>query len=294
MKSMTGFAQGRFELPGFSCEISFKSLNHRFLDFHFKGNGISQEFERIIKDLIRGAVYRGKIEVTFDMISRDPEMLKVHLNEPVISEVISRVADLKDRHKLDVGFSLDSLLRIPMIFHLDYGFENLDKKTQESVKQSISEVFTKFMDSRSAEGAYTHKELLASIGIIKDNVSLLEQHAEAIENESVETYRQRIERFVKDYVVDEKRILQEAAILAEKNCVAEEINRLQAHIDRLTKLLSDKKVHSKGREADFLTQEMVRETHTIAAKTDSLDIHECVILVRREIEKIKQQVQNVE
>ena len=108
------------------------------------------------------------------------------------------------------------------------------------------------------------------------------------------SYRKKIAKYVKGLPIDEKRIVQEAAISADKTSIAEEINRLRTHTLRLKRLLQDKSIASQGREADFLTQEMQRETHTIAAKTSSLDIHQQILLIRREIEKIRQQVQNIE
>ena len=110
----------------------------------------------------------------------------------------------------------------------------------------------------------------------------------------LEQYRKKLEKFLAEHHFEEKRILMEAAILAEKSCIAEEINRLVTHTQRLRGLLTDDAITIKGREADFLTQEMQRETHTIAAKANSLEIHEIILLIRREIEKIRQQVQNLE
>ncbi len=115
-----------------------------------------------------------------------------------------------------------------------------------------------------------------------------------METEIFSLYKEKIQKILEDVKVDENRVLQEAAILAEKNCINEEIHRLETHTQRLKALLKDKKMEIKGREADFLTQEMQRETHTIASKTDSQEIHSYILETRREIEKIKQQVQNIE
>jgi uncharacterized protein (TIGR00255 family) len=115
-----------------------------------------------------------------------------------------------------------------------------------------------------------------------------------VEEELFTTYRKKIEKFIDGMDIDDRRLLMETAILSEKSSITEEINRLTIHVKRLKNLIEDESVPMKGKEADFLSQELQRETHTIAAKTGSMEIHEHILCSRREIEKIKQQVQNIE
>ena len=154
--------------------------------------------------------------------------------------------------------------------------------------------FDEFLISREEEGQAILKDLQASIEKINNNLAVIEKETDKVEKELFLKFKEKITRYLKDYEIDDKRILQEAAILAEKSCINEEITRLNTHNKRLNELLSDDTIEIKGREADFLAQEMQRETHTIASKTTSLEVHKHVLNIRREIEKIKQQVQNVE
>lgn len=294
MKSMTGFAQERFDFPDFSINVSFKSVNHRFLDFSFKGTGITPASEKLIKEIIKDKLFRGKIEIVFDLFEMDHKNWNIQFNEYLLEEILDRVVHFIKKYKGNLNLSIDPFLKIPMIFHLDYIFENFSDDNIKNIKNSIKKVFNNFLRSRIVEGESILKNLLISNEKIESNLDIIDGEVENLENEIYSNYKEKIKKLLNGIEIDEKRIVHEAAIAAEKSCIAEEINRLSIHNKRLKKLLQSKEVDQKGREADFLLQEMQRETHTIASKINSIDIHKYVILIRREIEKIKQQVQNVE
>jgi uncharacterized protein (TIGR00255 family) len=181
-----------------------------------------------------------------------------------------------------------------MVFHLGHDAERLTEQDQLKIRKAAAKVFAAFLESRRQEGQCILPDLLASIVLIEKYSQGIRVKEKDFEKEVFRSYRDKIAKYVKGLPIDEKRIVQEAAISADKTSIAEEINRLRTHTQRLKRLLQEKGVASQGREADFLTQEMQRETHTIAAKTGSLDIHQQILLIRREIEKIRQQVQNIE
>jgi uncharacterized protein (TIGR00255 family) len=294
MKSMTGFAQGRFDGKDFSLFISFKSYNNRYLETSFKGNGISALSEKIIRDLIKEKLQRGKIEIVFDLFQNNQKNWNIQLNTGLIEEIIGKLMPLKEKFGQDLVISLDGLLKLPMIFHLDYNLDRLGPKDQAEIKKSIASVFADFLASRSQEGVFIGRDLFKSMALIEKHVKNIAVKEKDFEKDMFRNYRKKIAKYVNGMHIDEKRIAQEAAISAEKTSIAEEINRLKTHSQRLKALLKDKKCDTIGREADFLSQEMQRETHTIAAKTNCLDIHQHILVVRREIEKIRQQVQNIE
>ena len=181
-----------------------------------------------------------------------------------------------------------------MVFHLDHDPERLSPRDQAAIRKALAKVFAAFLESRGQEGRCIQRDLLASIAAIDKLIQGIHAREKEFEKDVFRSYRKKIQKFVKGLPIDEKRIVQEAAISADKTSIAEEINRLRTHSQRLKRLLQDKSGATQGREADFLTQEMQRETHTIAAKTGSMDIHQQILLIRREIEKIRQQVQNIE
>jgi uncharacterized protein (TIGR00255 family) len=291
---MTGFAQGRFDFNDFSFSFSIKSLNHKFLEVGFRGTGITPNSEKLIKEIIKEKVFRGKVEIVFNLFERDPLKWNIQFNEFLLDEIMEKMAPFNRRHKFPINLSLDSLMKIPMIFHLDYEFEKMSPASLDMIRKAINQVCDDFVASRAEEGEFIQRSLLESLRQILIFLKEIEAEAEQIENQVFAALQEKIRRFVKEYELDERRIAQEAALSAEKSCIREEIRRLDTHAQRLEALTVDPDLQLKGREADFLSQEMLRETHTIASKTGSLEIHRQILMVRREIEKIRQQVQNVE
>lgn len=291
---MTGFAQRRYEFNNISLSIMFKSLNHRFLDISYKGTGINSTTEKILKDVFKNKVFRGKVEVTFDIFDANQRKCNIQFNDQLSAEIMDVLLHFKKQYKEKISLSMDSLLRIPMIFHLDYQPDNYNQFEKEEINKFIIGVFHDFLQSRQDEGQSILADMMASIEKIENELLVISREAEKMETELFVKFKEKMARFLKDFEMDERRVLQEAAILAEKSCINEEISRLTSHTKRLRDLCLDEVMEIKGREADFLAQEMQRETHTIASKTTSMDVHKCVLNIRREIEKIKQQVQNVE
>jgi uncharacterized protein (TIGR00255 family) len=274
--------------------VSFKSYNNRYLEVNFRGSGISAASEKIIKEMYKDKLQRGKVEIVFDLFQRTPRQWDIKLNTGLLEEIMDKIVPLQEKYGPGLNLALDSLLKLPMIFHLDHDPERLSPKDQLHIKKAIAKVFAAFMENRRQEGLCILKDLLASIILIENYSKGIRASERDFEKEVFRNYREKIEKYVKGLPIDEKRIVQEAAISADKTSIAEEINRLRTHTQRLKRLLQDKSIATQGREADFLTQEMQRETHTIAAKTGSMDIHQQILLIRREIEKIRQQVQNIE
>jgi uncharacterized protein YicC (UPF0701 family) len=264
MNSMTGFAQGRFNFRDFSLFVSFKSYNNRYLEINFKGSGISAASEKMIKEMLKAKLQRGKVEIVFDLFLNNQKNWDVQLNTALLERIITQVMPLQKKFGPGLSLSLDGLLKLPMVFHLDGDLERLGRKVHDS------------------------------LALIESHIRVIGAMEKVFERDMFLNYKKKIARFVKGIPIDEKRIAQEAAISAEKGSIAEEINRLKTHSQRLKSQLSDKAHDTVGREADFLSQEMLRETHTIAAKTSCLDIHQHILIIRREIEKIRQQVQNIE
>jgi uncharacterized protein (TIGR00255 family) len=294
MNSMTGFAQGRFNFRDFSLFVSFKSYNNRYLEINFKGSGISAASEKMIKEMLKAKLQRGKVEIVFDLFLNNQKNWDVQLNTALLERIITQVMPLQKKFGPGLSLSLDGLLKLPMVFHLDGDLERLGRKDQADIKRSLAKVLGNFLESRRQEGEFIGRDLHDSLALIESHIRVIGAMEKVFERDMFLNYKKKIARFVKGIPIDEKRIAQEAAISAEKGSIAEEINRLKTHSQRLKSQLSDKAHDTVGREADFLSQEMLRETHTIAAKTSCLDIHQHILIIRREIEKIRQQVQNIE
>ncbi|MEN8153866.1 MAG: YicC/YloC family endoribonuclease [Acidobacteriota bacterium] len=294
MKSMTGFAQGKVTLDNFSVNITFKSLNHRFLDIYYKGTGMSNETEKIIKEIVRDKIFRGKVEVLVDFYDYSQNNWDIKFNEDLLTNILDKILYFKERYKNELTLSMDSLLKIPMVFRLDQIIDNITKKDLNTLKSSMKKVFKDFLLSREIEGQATSEALYSSIAVIEKEITSVEKNSKDIELELFKKYKEKIKKYINEMDIDEKRIIQESAILAEKSCITEEINRIKTHCSRLKNIIKDKKNDMKGKECDFMSQELLREISTISAKTNSMEVHKYILLIRREVEKIKQQVQNVE
>jgi uncharacterized protein (TIGR00255 family) len=291
---MTGFAEGRFEFDAITLNISFRSWNHRFLEVSLKGSGINPESEKWIKDIMKDRVSRGRIEVSFDLFQQDQSKYAIQLNEPLLTGVLDKLVRLKEQYGEHLSLSMDALLKIPMIFRLEYSAEHFAEKVELEIRGCIEKVFSDFLLSRETEGQAMAAGLLDNCDKIQANLEIIRAHADQVEKELFTKFKEKIAKYLGELEVEERRIVQEAAIMAEKGCINEEIQRLETHVKRFKDLVHDTRLSVKGKEGDFLAQEMIRETHTISAKTTSMDIHEQVMEIRREIEKIKQQVQNIE
>jgi len=290
---MTGFAQGRLDRSDFSLYVSFKSLNHRFLDLNIKGSGVTAGVDKYVRELCKDTVQRGRVDVLVDLFETDPRVWNIQLNEALLRAILDKLMALKATYPDDLSVSLDPLLRLPMVFHVDQKDSEPDDKKMDLIKQTLAKVHRDFLRSRSAEGRSIKEDILVSVRRIEEGVKTLGKEAARIETDLVPRYEEKIRRLLQDRDVDHSRVLQEAAIAAEKSCVTEEINRLRAHGRRLRRLITEK-ASSKGRELDFISQEMQREVHTISAKAGEMSVNELILQVRREIDKIRQQVQNVE
>jgi uncharacterized protein (TIGR00255 family) len=294
MNSMTGYAEGRFQFASRSLFVSFKGLNNRYLEVNFRGTGGTAGVEKLIRDLIKERIFRGKIDITCDIFEQDPQRWNVQLNDVLLAEILDKIMLFKRKYKDQINLNMDGLLKIPMVFHIDTVTEAYSAADIASLQEAVTGVFEQFLQHRASEGRQTMHDVVQSLDVFDGHLAAIGPLSAADEAQQIEAYRVKIAKLINGLVVDEKRIALEAAILAEKYCINEEIVRLKTHSQRLRELCSDATVNTKGKEADFLTQEMLRETHTIAAKTASDAIHQAILRIRREIEKIRQQVQNIE
>jgi len=253
---------------------------------------VSAEIEKTFKQMVKGRLHRGKVEVTFNLFEYDPENWDIQLNEPLLEAIINKFTAFQGRHP-GLQLTLDSFLKIPMIFHLESMNDSIPEAVMDQLKTSMEEVLERFLSSRCQEGKLTGEEIRRSLDAVAEHLEQVEKQASEVEASLVQHYRDRIVALIGEGEIDERRIAQEAAIAADRSCIAEELSRLSAHRQRMAQLCVENSEFI-GREADFLAQEMMRETHTIASKTNSLDVHHSVLQIRRQIEKIKQQVQNVE
>jgi len=291
MISMTGFSQGRFQLSACEVRVVIRSWNHRYFELQVKGSAVSPFTERIVREIVRSGVNRGKVEVNVDLQRLDSNSWRVRLNEPLLAEILEKTAVLRKQHGLLMN--LDSLLRLPMLFSVEGQDEDYSPVDQENFRAGLQKVFADFQADCRREGLALGLVLNEYLDFLEETIAALAQEVKKNRHSTLRAYRDRIGALLGEPAFDENRVLLEAAVLAEKTCIAEEIERLRVHCRRLRAVLTDEAEITKGRESDFLLQEMHREAQTIGAKTDNLEISRMVFDAKRNIEKIRQQVQNI-
>ncbi|MCX6578697.1 MAG: DUF1732 domain-containing protein [Candidatus Aminicenantes bacterium] len=245
MKSMTGFAEGRFELEAIALYVSFRSWNHRFLEVAFKGSGVNPETEKWFKDIMKDNVSRGRIEVSFDLFQQDQSKYAIQLNEPLLTGVLDKLVHLKQPYGENITLSMDALLKIPMIFRLEYAAEHFAEKDAAQIRGCIEKVFKDFLHSRETEGLAMAAGLLGNCDKIRANLETIKAEADQVEKEIFTRFKEKIAKYLGELEPDERRIVQEAAIMAEKGCINEEIQRLETHVKRLNVLVHDPRLEVK-------------------------------------------------
>lgn len=289
--SMTGFGRAEISVGTRDIIIEIKSVNHRYYEFSCRtGRGYSF-LEDKLKKYVGEKVSRGKVDMYVSVTENDDTAVEVELNRPLAKGYIDAMRTLADDYQIKEDISISVLARINDIFQIHRPPTD-EEAVFNDVKVAVDEALSHFLDMRRAEGAKLKEDILSRAEHIVAIVGEIEDRSPL----TVQEYRDRLYAKLKDVLqsnnIDEQRILTEAAIFADKVAVDEETVRLRSHFDQMKNFLdSDQPI---GRKLDFIVQEMNREANTIGSKvTDSTLAHK-VVDIKGEIEKIREQVQNIE
>lgn len=291
LRSMTGFGRGEDTIGGRHIVFEIKSVNHKYFEFISRIPRGYLFLEDKLKAYIQGKISRGKVDVFLQIETLEETDVQVLVNHSLASAYVTALQELKERYQLPDEPSLALLSKCSDIFSVHKAPEDEDA-VWEAVRQVADQAIASFLKMREAEGARLKADILEKAGEIVALVDQVERHTP----ETVEHYRERlkakIEELLQDNRFDEQRVLTEVAIFADKVAVDEETVRLRSHFQQLQRLVdSDGPV---GRKIDFLVQEMNREANTIGSKSVNSQIAYLVVDIKALIEKIREQVQNVE
>ena len=289
---MTGFGRGTASGDGFEISVEMKTVNNRFLDVGLKLGGELQTLESSLKKFIGSRLSRGRVDVNIQY-DRTQD-ISYELNRPLISGYLKAINELRSEFTIGGDPDINVIARLPNIFTIKK--EEAGGDFMGAVETAVSEALDDLEAMRSSEGAMLKTELL-------ERLSNIEAHTNEIEKESgniSEEYRQRLTKRIGELLaktesqieLDQARIAQEVAYLADRADISEEIARLQTHIEHFRSIMEEEK--EVGKRLDFLTQELNREANTITSKTNNMVVKEHALQVKSEIEKIREQVQNVE
>ncbi len=291
IKSMTGFGRGHEILNGRDITVEIRSVNHRYFELNCKlPRGCAFAEERL-KKLMQEKISRGKVEVFLLIYNVDAKSERVSVNKEVIRDYISAMRAVKDEFYLTDDLSLSCLLRIPDAFTV-IKEETDEELLWQDIKTVAVEALQKFVSMRETEGEKLRDDILSRL---KD-ISVWVEDIERRSPEITKAYRERLYEKMSDILegkgIDENRILLEAALFSEKTAVDEETVRLKSHIAQMTDMVGSSE--PVGRKLDFLVQEMNRETNTIGSKIQDTEVTRLVVSLKSEIEKIREQIQNIE
>lgn len=289
--SMTGFGRSKIAENSVEVAIEIKSVNHRYFEYSSRLPRTYQYLDEKIKELIKSRVVRGKIEVGVSVVNNSEDSVSLELNEAYVNAYISSMRSLGKKYKIKDDIKLSSLAGNKELFNVK-SVDLSEEFITELVLKTANEALDNFIEARSREGEKLVADITSRANLILNKVALIEERSPQTVNE----YRIRLENKIKellgDNAVDEQRLLTETAIFADKIAVAEETVRLRSHISELFALLeSDGDI---GKKLDFIVQEMNRETNTIGSKAQDIEIGKIVIDIKSEIEKIREQIQNIE
>lgn len=291
IKSMTGYGGSKGVVEGLKISVELKSVNNRFLDVSVKMPRSFMFAEDSIKTAVGRHITRGKVDVFVTVDSSESEDSAVRVNESLLRGYIGELSEVAEKYGLRNDMSLMSVARLPDVLSVDRRELDNDKLIM-GLGEIMEAALVEYDAMREREGAILRNDLAARI----EEIGRLTGIVEVNSPKTVAEYRARLQQKMNDVLsaagIDESRILTEAAIFADRVAVDEETVRLRSHLSQLNGMINGKS--PVGRKMDFLVQELNRETNTIGSKCQNSEIAYVVVDIKSEIEKIREQIQNVE
>ncbi len=291
VKSMTGFGRCSLALENMDILVEIRSVNHRYLEMSVRLPHAYSYLEDRLKKQVQQRVSRGKIDISLNIQFHGAEGLDVEVNEELAESYITAMRNANQKFQLQDDITISTILRFTDVFTLRK-VQMDEEAVWAAVLPAVDESVDKFISMRIVEGESLKSDLLNRLITIENMLSQVESAAPEIAKRYYNKLYSKISEILSDHDVDESRIVTEAAIFADKVAVDEETVRLRSHIEQFRTLLDNEEVV--GRKLDFLVQEMNREVNTIGSKAQDVSITRLVVDMKSEIEKIREQIQNVE
>ncbi len=291
MKSMTGFGRGEYKDDRYECTVEIKTINHRYKDYSIRMPRQLNSIEDKIRKIVNSYITRGRIEIYIHFEFLNQEEREVKLDLGLAKGYYSALNKLKMSFpEINEDIKISLLARFPEIIKVDdkeYDVEELWGFLYIAMKSALEML----SETRTAEGKNLKVDLLSRCNKIKDSIKSIKYLAPEVEKEYKKRLTEKIIEYTNSIELDETRILTEVAILADKTNITEELIRLNSHIDQFENTLNENTI---GRKLDFLVQEMNREINTIGSKGNYYSIATEVVSIKSELEKIREQIQNIE
>ncbi|MDD4690358.1 MAG: YicC family protein [Eubacteriales bacterium] len=291
MRSMTGYGRCEMTVDGMDVSVEIKSVNHRFADYSIRVPRYYGFMEELVKKFLQQYISRGKVDVYVSISDKNDDSKVITLNTAMAEGYINAMRELVDKYGIKDDISASSISRFSDIFDVEYKEED-EETIFARIIPALEEAKEKFINMRKREGDKLTADMLMRKAIIEEKLAKVEELAPNTVDEYKAKLEARISELMEGITIDESRVMTEIAIYADKLCVTEETVRLHSHLKEFEHILS--KEEAAGRRLDFLLQEMNREVNTMGSKCNDLEIGKCVVDMKTELEKIREQLQNLE
>lgn len=291
IKSMTGFGRCEVTEGNRKYTVEMKSVNHRYLDVNMKMPKALNFFESTIRNVLKEYMERGKVDLYITYEDFSEERFSLKYNEELAGEYLIHLNAMAEKFGLENDIRVSSLSRYPDVFTMEE-IETDEKELWAGLEKAIRGAAEQFVTSRITEGEHLKTDLCAKLDTMLTYVDFIEERSPVIMNDYRERLEAKVQELLGDRQIDDGRIATEVTIFADKICVDEETVRLRSHIKGMKAALEAG--GSIGRKLDFIAQEMNREANTILSKANDLEISDTGINLKTDIEKVREQIQNIE
>ena len=292
MKSMTGFGRCEVSEGQRKFTVELKGVNHRYLDVNIRMPKKLNFFETAIRSLLKQSVQRGKVDIFITYEDLSEQQVSLKYNEVLAAEYLSYFEKMQEKFSLENDIRVSTLSRYPEVLTMEEQAVD-EEELWKGLKKALDGAIRQFVETRTSEGEHLREDLIEKLDNMLKLVSCIEERSPQIIAEYRDKLETKVKELLADTQMDDSRIAAEVVIFADKICTDEEVVRLRSHIVHMKDtLVSDDS--GIGRKLDFIAQEMNREANTILSKANDLEISNIGIELKTEIEKVREQIQNIE
>ncbi len=291
IKSMTGFGRSEIVKGNRKISVEIKSVNHRYLEAGIKMPKKLNVFESRMRDLLKKYATRGKIDIFINYEDDSESQVNLKFNQNIADEYMAIFNNMSEKYNLKNDMTVGGLARFPEVITMDEVQED-EEELWHFIEEAMKAALEQFVNTRILEGENLKKDLLGKLDHMEELVAFVEKRSPEIMKEYRSKLESKVKELLGDTSIDESRIATEVIIYADKICVDEETVRLRSHIEHARKCLNEE--GGIGRKMDFIAQEMNREANTTLSKANDIEISNAAIDLKTEIEKVREQIQNIE
>ena len=291
IKSMTGFGRCEHQQGTQKFTVELKGVNHRYLDVNIRMPKKLNLFETSIRALLKQYAARGKVDIFITYEDTAEGQVSLKYNAALAGEYMKDFRQMEEEFGLDNDIRVSTLARCPEVITMEEQSED-EEEIWKGLKLALEGAFSQFVETRITEGENLKKDILEKLNGMEKLVAYIEERSPEIVTEYRAKIEEKVQELLGDTQMEESRIAAEVILFADKICTDEEVVRLKSHISHMRDTLEEKE--GIGRKLDFIAQEMNREANTILSKANDLAVSNCAISLKTEIEKIREQIQNIE